>query len=197
MSQRTKYGHDRRRNVKNAPIFLTPQVVRGILGIGHPKLVVTLEIVDIPLADACPPSKIYPAQKATSKELPSTSKLKPMREPAKKPAEDRSQPEAEAGPEPVIPAPVSANVKNTAAYRVKHGRLSANLDYFGHSPSQNRDHNPAPSMKRDVNPKITSAATTHREPERPIDPSRKKKIIARASDIPSAMEELAAKWKRH
>jgi len=76
MSQRTKYGHDRHRNVKNAPIYLTPQVVRGILGIGHPKRVVTLEVVDIPLADACPPSKIYPAGKATSRKRPSTSKPK-------------------------------------------------------------------------------------------------------------------------
>lgn len=154
MSRITKYGHDRRRNIKNAPIYLTPQVVRGILDIGHPKRVVTLEVVDIPLADACPPSKIYPAQKPTSKKLPSTSKPKPktikkqdkqasdtlavdrldvkpehgvrsdspscpergsdcvrrlpVREPAKKLADDRRQSAAEAAPEPVIKAPVPA-----------------------------------------------------------------------------------------
>jgi hypothetical protein len=31
-------------NLRPAPIYLTPQVTRGMLGIGHPKRVVELEV---------------------------------------------------------------------------------------------------------------------------------------------------------
>ncbi|VWX62532.1 hypothetical protein [Sphingorhabdus sp. 109] len=169
MSQRTKYGYDRRRNIKNAPIYLTPQVVRGVLGIGHPQRVVTLEVVEIPLADACPASKIYPAGIETSSKLPLTSPPKPELSKKQVSSKDRS-------PEPV--------------------KVTEQSGYSGFAHSDRRDHNPIPSMKRDVNPTITVAAKTQREPERPIDPFRKKKFIARANEIPPAMELLAAKWVR-
>lgn len=47
-------------NLKNAPLFLTPQVVRGLIGIGHPKRIIEVPIrTDIRLDDHCPPSRVY------------------------------------------------------------------------------------------------------------------------------------------
>jgi len=95
-------GKIKDRNVKNAPIYLTPQVVRGILGIGHPERIVTLEVIDIPLADACPPSKIYPAGKATSKPKQKTTKKQ-----SKQALDTLAVDRLDAKREPLITAPMS------------------------------------------------------------------------------------------
>ncbi|WP_373489980.1 hypothetical protein [Parasphingorhabdus sp.] len=54
-------------NLTNPPLFLKPQVVRGLLGIGHPKRIVEGPVrSDIHLADHCPPSRIYPKKGAAN-----------------------------------------------------------------------------------------------------------------------------------
>lgn len=252
-------------NLKPPPLFLTPQTVRGMRGVGHPKRVVQVPVESMALSDKCPPSKAkleaadVPASirpdcntKITERAVrydsrgPRRDVIEHRQEALSAPPanheggrrDDQSEKRGKSsghgrsqrtGSNPKRPSgredrsngkigavhgsARSANTQRPAAQPPAKAKPNQTDQNLGQQPPRrpgriaalgadfdilagDRDHDPVPSMPREpIRAKDSAVGDIERPSARPCDPHRAKRIIARAEDIPSAMELRAAGWR--